>query len=362
VPIVSWLRKRRDELGDPYLLAIVRIALGLLLLNEAWLATADLRDVGFFGARFHQPAIPESLVPSESVYKAVIFAEYASAAFVIVGRFARSALLVAAALLIYVMLCDRLWFHNYRHTMATFSALFAFAPCDRYFVLGHKADSVAPQPIWAQRLIQAQVSIMYFASAGSKALDPEWRGGMMMSQMVRPFARWLEQHSVPHAWAQWMQTPLGGSVIAKGAITTELAVAIALWSPSWRRIALWVGLLFHLQISLMTSVRLFTFMQLAMYLLFITPDVHARKVRFDPKKHARLANVIDGLDWVKRFGLEKVEGSPFVVLARDGRELRGLAAAAEVFGALVPLFPLWPFVAIPARFFARRARQSSSEA
>jgi hypothetical protein len=251
------------------------------------------------------------------------------------------------------MLCDRLWFHNYRHTMATFSALLAFTPCDRFLVLGRKPVDT-PGPLWAQRLMQAQVSIMYFSSAGSKAFDPGWRSGTMMRQMIASFARLMESRHVPHDWLVALQTPGAASLIAKGAITTELALAVALWIPKLRRGALWVGLFFHLSISLMTPVQLFTAMMLAVYLLFITPDKRARTLRYDPKKNAALANVVDGLDWARRFEMKQEKGSAFTVIARDGTELRGLWAAAEIFGCVLPLFPLWPFVAVAALVLARR--------
>jgi hypothetical protein len=341
----------RDETGDTYLLALVRVALGLLLLNEAWLATKDLRDVGFFGAHFHQPALAESFVASEGVYRALVYAQWGAAILVVVGRFARPALLVAAGLLIYAMLCDRLWFHNYRHTMATFAALLAFAPCDRWLVLGRAADASAA-PIWAQRTMQLQVSIMYVASAGSKLLDADWRGGVMMKQMIAAFAKLLERRHVPHEWVVAMQTPAAASLIAKGAIATELTLAFALWSPRFRRGALWVGLFFHLSISLMTPVQLFTAMMLAVYVLFATPDERARKLRYDPTDPF-WAGIVENLDWLRRFELVKAKGRATVV-TRDGRELHGIAAVAEAFGAIVPLFPLWPLVAIAARIARRR--------
>jgi hypothetical protein len=129
-----------------------RIGFGLLLLNEAWLA----HQAGYFGNRFYQPYLPEWLVPSEAVYAALVVVQGIAAAAVVVGRGARPALLVAAALLVYPMLCDRLWFHHYRHTLAAFCTLLAFAPCDRHLVLGMGADD-RPAPLWARHAIRAQL-------------------------------------------------------------------------------------------------------------------------------------------------------------------------------------------------------------
>ncbi|HEY1693716.1 MAG TPA: HTTM domain-containing protein [Polyangiaceae bacterium] len=355
-PFGERLRRLRDETGDTYVLGIVRVGFGLLLLDEAWLATQQLRGAGYFGGYFHQPFVPESLVPSEGVYQAVLVAQWIAALLVVAGRGVRPALLAAAGLLVSTMLWDRLWFHHYRHTMAAFCVLLAFTPCDRHFVAGKAADE-RPGPLWARNAILAQISVMYLASGGSKLFDPEWRSGQMMHGMIRGFAAMMRVRGVPGALVDAMQSPLGASLLAKGAITTELSLALLLWWPRTRKLAVWMGLVFHLAISQMTPVRLFTIEMLLVYLLWTTPDVRARTVRYDPK-HRGLAQVVESLDWLRRFALAPRPGSPFVVVDRDGREKRGLRAAAEVFGALPALFFAWPLVALLAR---RRAGGSRRE-
>jgi len=265
--VAATLRRLRDDEGDTRALGMVRVGFGLLLLNEAWLATQELRGQGFFGDHFHQPYLPEALVPSAGVYTLLLVAQWLAALLVVAGRRARPALLVSAALLVYAMLCDRLWFHHYRHTMAAFCTLLAFAPCDRHLVLGRAADR-APGPLWAQHAMKLQVSLMYLASGGSKLLDPEWRGGQMWSRMMPGLATVL-----PSSLARALETPLGASLMAKGAITTELGLAVLLWLPRTRRAAIAAGVLFHLTISMMTPVRLFTIEMLLVYLLFLKPEV-----------------------------------------------------------------------------------------
>ncbi|MGH7297973.1 MAG: HTTM domain-containing protein, partial [Polyangiaceae bacterium] len=330
-----------------YLLAVVRVGFGLLLLNEAWLATAQLRGAGYFGGYFHQPFLPESLVPSENVYLGIIAAQWVAAALVVAGRLARPALLVAAGLLVLTMLCDRLWFHHYRHTMAAFAALLAFTPCDRHFVLGRASDET-PGPLWARSAMLAQVSVMYVASGGSKLFDPEWRGGQMMRGMIRSFARTILSHGAPAALVAWMQSATGASVLARGAITTELSLALLLWWPQTRRLAVWVGLCFHLAISQMTPVRLFTMEMLLVYLLWTTPDSGARIVRHDPGR-AALGSLVASLDWLRRYRVEARSGARFTVVERDGQEKHGLPALATLCGTLPALFPAWPVVALAAR-------------
>ena len=351
--VVGRLRALRDELGDTHVLALVRIGFGLLLGHEAWLATETFRRVGFFGNYFHQPMLPEALVTSIWLYRLILGAQWATAAAIIVGRHARPALLVAASLLLYTMLCDRLSFHHYKHTMLTFSTLLAFTPCDRHLVLGRRGDDEAA-PMWAANVIKAQVSVMYLASGGSKLFDPEWRGGLQMRGMVRSFARLVEHRGMPDDWVLTLQHPVVSSWLAKGAIATELSLAIFLWWPKTRRMALWVGLLFHLTISLMTPVLLFTAEMLIIYLIFATPDRQARVLRYDPARSS-LAPVIKVFDWLGRYRLELSSNTILTVVDRDGTELEGIQAAACVFATIPILFVAWPAVALLARLTRPRA-------
>jgi uncharacterized membrane protein YphA (DoxX/SURF4 family) len=353
--VEAWLRGLRDQVGDTYLLAVVRLGFGLLFLNEAWLAYRQVSDAGYFGGYFHQPFLPESLVPSAGTYQVIVGAQLVAALLVVTGRGARPALLVAAGLLVYTMLCDRLWFHHYRHTMAAFATLLAFTPCDRHLCLG-RAATPAIGPLWAQNALKAQVSVMYLASGGSKLVDPEWRGGLMMQGMVRGLSQLMQRNHLPTFLVEAMQTPLGASVLAKDAIGTELSLAFLLWWPRTRRLAIWVGLLFHLVISQITPVRLFTLEMLLVYLLFVTPDSRARTVRYD-SRHPSFAGVIESLDWLRRFQLAPAPKAPFAVVDRDGTEKRGLDAVAVVVGAIPVLFVAWPLVAAVAAVL-RRLRAS----
>jgi len=261
----------------------------------------------------------EAWVPSETAYSGIVLLQWLAGIAVVIGRGARPALLVAAWALVYTMLSDRLWFHHYRHTMAAFSTLLAFTPCDRHLVLG-RASEDGPGPLWAANAIKLQGSIMYLASGGSKLFDPDGRGGLMMRGMVMGFARLVHFRGLPVEWIQAVETPLGASLLAKGAIATELGLALFLWLPETRRAALWVGLGFHLFISLITPVQLFTAEMFAIYMVFVTPDRQARSLRFDPDRH-RLTWIVEVFDWFGRYEFQPRKGAAFVIVDRDGTDL-----------------------------------------
>jgi hypothetical protein len=354
------LSGERAEQGDTFVLALVRLGFGLLLLNEASLASGHYRAGGYFATYFHQPYLPEGLVASERVYELCLAAQWIGAALVIVGWVARPALLACAGLLVYTMLCDRLWFHHYRHTMAAFATLLAFAPCDRHLVLRREANEEAA-PLWAAYAIRAQVSLMYLTSGGTKLLDPDWRGGLMMRGMVATFAKLVENRGVSPVVIAALESPLGASLLAKGAIATELGLAVLLWVPRARRLALWVGLFFHLSISLMTPVQLFTAEMLLVYMVFATPDAHARTLRFDPSRHGA-QQWVSAFDWLRRFKLEPKKGAAWTVVDRDGTELRGVPAVACLVGALPLTFPVWPLVAALAAINQRAGFSNENRA
>jgi hypothetical protein len=344
--VLRRLRELRDETGDTHILALMRIGFGLLLANEARLATEVLSREGFFGDHFHQPLLPASLVASFGLYRCLLVAQWLCAVLVLMGRLARPALLVASSLVLYTMLCDRLEFHHYRHTMIAFATLLAFTPCDRHMVLGRPGDE-SWAPIWAANAMRAQVSFMYLASGGSKALDPEWRGGLQMREMIRLMQPLLHGRGIPSAWIDALELPLTASLLAKSAIATELSVALLLFWPPVRRGAIWAGILLHVTISLITPVMLFTAQMLVIYLVFATPDRKARVLRYDPAR-LPITVVMWSLDWLGRYRLEPEPGARFTVVDRRGRELHGIQGVACLFGTIPALFLAWPALAAVA--------------
>ncbi len=79
------LRRWRDEVGDATVLGRVRLALGLLLFAGALRAVRELR-VGYFGEVWHWPLVPETLVPSQAVYTAIVAVQLILAVLVVAGH------------------------------------------------------------------------------------------------------------------------------------------------------------------------------------------------------------------------------------------------------------------------------------
>jgi hypothetical protein len=341
-------------------LGVVRAALGVLLFWHALSAARELEHFGYFGDAFHLPFIPESLVAPRAVYTVIVALRLLLAALVIVGYAPRAALLGSALIGLYTLLCDRIGFHHNRWALDCYAFLLAFSPCDRAMVLVGPPSTVTSRtgPLWAQRLAQLQVSIIYLASGGAKLLDLDWRDGVVLGDRFARFGWQAIERGVPPGIVHVLSHPAATSALAKTAIATELFLAIALWSRRTRVFALWWGVWFHLVIEVTSQVETFTWLTLATYALFATPDARARRLFYDPSraKGVILAGLVASLDWLARFevhpwepdGLKK--GHALVVVRRDGSKATGIRALAMVARSVPLLFPLWAPLAFVASF------------
>jgi hypothetical protein len=355
--MLAAIRRWRDEVGDAYVLGVVRVAVGVLLFVNALRLWGELQD-HYFGDFFHLPFLLEALVPRAPVYRLLVVAQLLLPVLVVAGHGARPALFASAILGVYGLACDRLQFHHNRWALFCYALLLSLAPCDRsYYVAGAPA-STRVGPLWAARLAQLQVCIVYVASGGSKLLDADWRGGRVILERFHLYGQQALERGIPEGVVEWFAQPGIASALAKLAIVTELFLATGLWSRRTRIFALWGGLWFHLAIEATSRVEGFTWLTLAMYALFVTPDVRARKLFFDSSRPRGcwIARAVSWLDWLGRFEVkpwapDRVRrGHAVVVLRRDGTHATGVRALAMLARCLPALFPLWGPLALAASF------------
>jgi hypothetical protein len=353
----TGIRRWRDEVGGTYVLGAVRVALGVLLFANALQAVRVLQD-HYFGDVFHWPILPEALVAPLSVYKLVVLAQLLLPVLVVAGYVARPALLASALLGVYVLLCDRLQFHHNRWALFCYALLLSLAPCDRSFLVAGAPAPTSVGPLWAVRLAQVQVSFIYVSSGGSKLLDPDWRCGQVIWERFRLYGQQALDAGVPRGVVEWLSQPDATSALARIAIVTELLLAFAIWLRPTRVYALWWGLWFHLVIEATSRVEGFTWLTLATYALFVTPDIRTRKLFFDASRSRgrTIARVVSWLDWLARFEVKPWapdgvrRGHSVVVVRRDGTHATGVRALAMVTRCVPLLFPLWAPIALVASF------------
>jgi Vitamin K-dependent gamma-carboxylase len=349
----AWSRLFSEE-RDSFVLGPLRLAVSALIFLHCGRLLLELQRDGYFADFFFLPIVPESWVPSRTVYELLLGGEAVAAICAFLGWWPREALFCASSIGLFVLVCDRLQYHNNRYALLLLGWLLAFTPCDRSFRLArrpiHLPGSARSAPTFARRLFQIQVSLVYLGSACGKLLDADWRGGQVLLLRFLKTTEICARNGfpLPHWLEQLFASALFASAAAKAAICTELFIALGAWFPRTRRVALWVGVLFHFWIEVSARVELFSWLMWTSYFAFVTPELRERGFEFDPDHAAgrALARLIALLDWCARFDVKPLpfgeRGRAFCyVTNRAGQRAHGLGGAAQLAEAIPVLFPLW---------------------
>jgi hypothetical protein len=357
------------EERDAYVLGLLRLALSALLFLNGGRLILELCRGGYFGDFFHIPMVPEAWLPSATGYAVLLGVQALAAVFAFLGLWPREALFVASSLGLFVLTLDRLQYHNNRYALLLLGFLLAFTPCDRSFLIARKRHTMPEAeraaPTFTRRLFQSQVSLVYLGSACGKLLDPDWRGGQVLLLRFASTAPFWAARGV--TLPNWLDTTLSSmlfaSLAAKLAIGTELFIALGMWFPRTRRLALWVGVLFHFSIEVSARVELFSWLMVASYLSFVVPELRQRRFEFDAESALgrALARALLYLDWCARFQIAQRssdERASVFVTNREGRTEHGLRGAALLAEAIPVLFPFWVPLALLGWLAHRRSLRS----
>lgn len=118
---------------------------------------------------------------------------------------------------------------------------------------------------WPIRLLQVQLSLIYFFTAQTKFIGEAWNDGSAVSFPLRVY----------HDWAilpapQWVaENPFLVNVATWGTIAIELALAILVWNPRLRYWVLGAGVVLHVLIWLNLSVMFFGLAMFVLYLAWV---------------------------------------------------------------------------------------------
>ena len=212
-------------------------------------------------------------------------------------------------------------------------------------------------PAWPLWLLRFECAAIYGASGLSKLLDPDWFGGTVSWQRVVHAKGELRAGPLPD-WAVSVLTNRSFHTgAAKLIVLTELSIAAGLWSRRTRYAAVWVAVVFHLAIEASASVQVFSFLAIAVLVVWAVPSTRDRVLRIDPTaaRHRTLRAVVGALDWLARFRVEPAHpGARLEVVDRDGRTISGTPAVAFALSRL----PLTAWFALPALLLpsVRRSR------
>jgi hypothetical protein len=255
-----------------------------------------------------------------------------------------------------------------------FSAAGAALSVDRLIRIwrGKEGVEIRPRRPWAQRMIQFELSLVYFVGFCWKVAGAMWVQGTALSYIYRLDE--LQRFPLP----SWFLNETLMKLATWFTLVLEFALGVLIWIREIRYYLLAIGLVFHLSIEYSMNIPMFQWDVLTAYVLFIdAADLkrvwnwisnHVRPfpgerltVIYDgsSQRLRRVANLLGALDIFGRLRITDARdlGTPSSVNAKAGRKELVVVANSEArqglegmrrVTAVVPL--MWPlFVALSIR-------------
>jgi uncharacterized membrane protein YphA (DoxX/SURF4 family) len=356
-----------DVLGRPVsmrALVLLRVLAGPVVLLHLRPFLSDALDGRIYRDAFYEPYAAWYPEVPRAVYVGLLLLAAVAAVAMSLGFLTRLATATTFVIVAYNLFLSTTHFHNNRAYLLIVLGLLAVAPCGRELSLDawvrrrRGRPPLNPSaPAWPLWLLRFECAAIYGASGLSKLVDPDWFGGTVTWQRVVRARDQLDAWPLPD-WAVSVLTDRGFHTgAAKIIVLTELFIAVGLWSRRTRYVAVWVALGFHVAIDVSASVQVFSFLAIAVLVIWAVPSTRDRVLRVDTTDpgHRRWGTAVRALDWLARFRVEPAPpGSRLEVADRDETTTRGAPAVAMALSRL----PLTAWFALPALLLpaVRRAR------
>jgi hypothetical protein len=231
---------------------------------------------------------------------------------------------------------------------------------------GKESADIRPRRPWAQRMIQFELALLYFAGFCSKIQGGSWVQGTALYYVYHLDE--LQRFPIP----SWFFRP---TILRLGtwfAIALEFSLGVLIWIKELRYPLLAIGLLFHLSLEYSLNIPMFQWDVLSAYVLFIDPADLARvwswiseragkyfgeriTVLYDggSERLLRIANVLRAIDIFGRlsiadsrnsqaqFDMPRRESGNQILVATSFGIQRGSTAALAVARCVPLLWPVW---------------------
>lgn len=125
--------------------------------------------------------------------------------------------------------------------------------------------------LWALRLMQVQLSVMYLTAAWDKLRGETWADGTALSYALRVLPRFGAPSFVTNS-------ELISTLATWATPVVELSIGILVWNRRLRPWVLAVGIGFHLAIAFSIRVGVFSLAVFALYVAFIPPETASRLI------------------------------------------------------------------------------------
>ena len=262
-----------DATDDLRLVGLMRALFGVIVIVHFW---SDLTSERLPVERFHAPWWSWWPVPGPATYRLLLWVAVVAGVLMIVGVLARAATAAAFTLVLYLLMVDVGGFAHNRAFLTWMLFGLALLPDDRAWGVtawlarrrGAALDTIGFT--WPVVMLRVVASGVYLASGVTKLLDSAWRSGLVLWDRTIRF-----EHSIPAAFdgrihelltSRWFHR-----ILSPVAIATELFLAVGLWFPRTRRLALAVAIAFHVSIEITARVQTFSYSALAALLIWLVP-------------------------------------------------------------------------------------------
>ena len=334
--LLAWTAAEGSTIG----LALFRMIVGLMAIRYLVDYARDWSTEGFFGNYFFLPYTTLVPQPTEAIYLAVMGLGIISAACLILGYRTRVAAITCFLMVAYHFSLNQIWHRHNRYFLVLALFLVCLAPAGNALSLDAIRSRIPPVgPLWSTFLIKVQMTLIYLASATSKAMDAGWRGGDVLSgRRLGP----LWDQVMPDFVTRFIPPEAGVRLMTIQALISEYFLAFFVWFPRTRRLAFWWGIIFHGFIEVQYSVLTFTYLTLGSYFVFANLRCGEKMWVYSDRSPIQrfIARLIPLLDWLFQVRLGAHSGTGQHFIARDGTVYRGLMAWI-MLGANLPILYLF---------------------
>ena len=160
--------------------------------------------------------------------------------------------------------------HSGDTVMVVMAAYLVLSPCgaacsvDRLVRIFRGVEDDAPPQVvaWAQRLMQLQITVLYFCAAMSKATGPAWQDGTAVYYPLH-----LPESLRFPIWGQ--DNIYVVNLITWATVGIEMALGTIVWVPRLRLYILGLGVALHLGIEYSMNIPLFSALMITSYITFL---------------------------------------------------------------------------------------------
>jgi len=281
--LTAWNRFFFAE-QSPVPLALFRIVYGLdviatlVLLKPDWLAWYGTHAwVSLNTMRELEPGVRLNLftvIPQDDRYIHAFFCLFLlSAVLLTVGLFSRTNSFIVYLCLASIQQRNLLILHGGDTFLRVAGFFLIFAPAgaalsiDRAIRVrrGKEPPEICGRSLWAQRMIQIELSVVYLASFFWKLKGAPWVDGSALFYIYH--LPELQRFPLP----AWILQPLILKIGTWSALALELCLGTLIWVKGFRYKLMAAGLVFHLFLEYSLNIPMFQWDILSAYILFLDP-------------------------------------------------------------------------------------------